>query len=157
MKRLIICLLTIAVTASAAMAQQSNRAVGSGSAAQAAIEQAAAANKYMFMLFWRDRSPQTSKAWATLQPWAARMANSAAVAAVQVTDPKEKELVTRYGVNRAPLPLVLAIAPCGAITKAFTGEFNEQELQVAFVSPCTQQCLKATRGSETRVCLCNRR
>ena len=119
-----------------------------GGAGQAALEQAAAANKFAFVFFWKDRSPQTDKAWATLQPLAAKMADAAVVAAVQVSDPKEKQLVTHYGLDRAPLPLVLAIAPCGAITKAFTGEFNEQQLQTAFVSPGTQHCLKALQDQK---------
>jgi len=149
MKRLAICLLSIAVMTSAAIAQQTNRAVSSrGSAAQAVIDQAAAANKYTFIFFWRDRSPKTDKAWATLQPLATKMADAASVTAVEVTDPKERQLVAHYGVDRAPLPLILAIAPCGAITKAFTGEFNAQELQTAFVSPCTQHCLKALQDQK---------
>jgi hypothetical protein len=41
------------------------------------------------------------------------------------------------------MPLVLAVAPCGAITKAFTKAFDENQLRAAFVSPCTQRCLKA--------------
>ena len=149
MKRLAVGLLSIVLLTSAAMGQQANRAISSrGSAGQAALEQAAAANKFAFVFFWKDRSPQTDKAWATLQPLAAKMADAAVVAAVQVTDPKEKQLVTHYGVDRAPLPLVLAIAPCGAITKAFTGQFNEQELQTAFVSPGTQHCLKALQDQK---------
>ena len=38
---------------------------------------------------------------------------------------------------------MLAVAPCGAITKAFTKAFDESQLRTAFVSPCTQLCLKA--------------
>ncbi len=72
-----------------------------------------------------------------LQPAAAKMADWAEVAAVQVTDPAEQELVARYDLSRTPLPLVMAIAPCGAITKAFTGQFTEAQLETAYVSPCT--------------------
>ena len=121
MKRLAGGLLSIVFLMSAAMGQQANRAMSSrGTAGQAALEQAAAANKFAFIFFWKDRNPQTDKAWATLQPLAAKIADAAVVAAVQVTDPEEKQLVTHYGVDRAPLPLVLAIAPCGAVTKAIT-------------------------------------
>jgi len=71
------------------------------------------------------------------------MADSAEVASIQITDPAEKRIVDKYGVTRAPMPLVLAVAPCGAITKAFTSAFDENKLRTAFVSSCTQLCLKA--------------
>lgn len=113
------------------------------SQAQAAMDQAAAARKYVFLFFWKDKNTQTDKAWSVLQPTIANMANSADVVSIQITDPAEKKIVNKYGVTRAPMPLVLAIAPCGAITKAFTKTFDERQLQTAFVSSCTQLCLKA--------------
>lgn len=149
MKGPLVGLLSVLFLTSAVMAQQTTQAANSrNSAAQAALEQAAAANKYAFVFFWKDRNPQTDRAWAVLQPLAAKMADAAVIAAVQVSDPNEKQLVAHYGVDRAPLPLVMAIAPCGAITKAFTGEFNEQQLQTAFVSPGTQYCLKALQDQK---------
>ena len=62
---------------------------------------------------------------------------------IQTTDPAEKRIVDKYNVSRAPMPLVLAIAPCGAVTKAFTKAFDEKQLRTAFVSPCTAECMKA--------------
>lgn len=113
------------------------------SQAQAAMDRAAAAQKYIFLFFWKDKTAQTDKVWNVLQPAMANMADSAEVASIQITDPAEKKIVDKYGATRAPMPLVLAIAPCGAITKAFTKPFDENQLRTAFVSACTQQCLKA--------------
>lgn len=113
------------------------------SQAQATMDRAAAAQKYIFLFFWKDKTSQTDKAWSVLQPAVANMADSAEVVAIQVTDPAEKQIINKYDVSRAPMPLVLAVAPCGAITKAFTKAFTENQLRTAFVSPCTQLCLKA--------------
>ena len=107
------------------------------------IDRAAAVRKYVFLFFWKDKTPQTEKAWGVLQPAVANMATTAEVASIQITDPTEKTIVDKYGVTRAPMPLVLAVAPCGAVTKAFTKAFDEKDLQTAFVSSCTQSCLKA--------------
>ena len=149
MKSAAVGLLCILFCTSAAIGQEAGRAIRPrGSAGQAVLDRAAAANKYAFVLFWREKNPQTDKAWSVLEPAVTRMADWAEAAAVQVTDPQEQALVASYGVSRAPLPLVLAIAPCGAITKAFTGEFNEEQLQTAFVSPCTQLCLKALQDKK---------
>ncbi len=107
----------------------------------------------MFVLFWKEKNQPTDKAWSVLQPAAANMADWADMTAVQVTDPAEQELVKRYDLSRTPMPLVLAIAPCGAITKAFTGEFSETQLREAYVSPGTQLCLKALQDRKL-VLLC---
>lgn len=149
MKRLAVGILSLALLTSAAMGQQAGRSsTVRGSAGQAALDKAAAANKYAFVFFWRDKNPQTDKAWAALKPLADKLPDSAAVVAVKVSDANEQKLVARYGVDRVKLPMVLAIAPCGAITKAITGEINDDQLQAAFVSPCTQHCLKALQDNK---------
>ena len=101
------------------------------------MDRAAAAQKYVFLFFWKEKSPQTDKAWSVLQPAMAKMADWADVVAIQITDPAEKQIVDKFGVSGAPMPLVLAIAPSGAVTKAFPKQFDEAQLQQAFVSPCT--------------------
>jgi hypothetical protein len=126
----------------------SQAAVNNPSQAQAAIAQAAAANKFMFIFFWKDQNQQTDKVWNILQPTVAKMADQADTVSIQTTNPAEKAIVDRFGASRAPMPLVLAIAPCGAITKAFTGAFDENQLRTAFVSPCTQQSMKALQDSK---------
>lgn len=113
---------------------------------QAAIDRAGTAHKYVFIFFWREKNPQTDKVWNVFQPAAARLADSAEVVSIQITGPAEKQVVDKYGVSRAPMPLVLAVAPCGAITKAFTKAFDENQLRAAFVSPCMQLCLKALQN-----------
>jgi hypothetical protein len=152
----------IAVVSTGALRAQDAPAANQGQAAanvaqaQDAIDQAAAANKYVFLFFWRENSPQTGKAWEALKPAVAKMADRAVFVSIEINNPAEKKIVDKYGVSRAPMPLVLAVAPCGAITKAFTKIFDEQELRTAFVSPCTQRCLKALQERKlVFVCIVN--
>jgi hypothetical protein len=141
---------TLAVPMS--VAAEDARTSGQGQAAadvsrtQEAIDQAAAANKYVFLFFWKDGSPQTGKAWAALEPAVTKMADVAVFVSIRVTNPAEKAIVDKYDASRAPLPLVLAIAPSGAVTKAFTKAFDEKELRTAFVSPCMERSLKALQS-----------
>ena len=143
----------LAVSATVTTAQD-QAAAANVSQAQTAINRAAAAHKYVFLFFWKEKTPQTDKAWGVLQPAAARMVDSAELVSIQITNPAEKRIVDKYDVTRAPMPLVLAVAPCGAITKAFTGAFDENQLRAAFVSPCTQLCLKALKMSRKLVLVC---
>ena len=110
---------------------------------QAAIDQAAADQKYSLIFFWRDKNTNTDKAWNNFSSAAAGLADSAAVVSVQITDPAEKQIVDRYGVARSAMPMVMAVAPCGAITKGFTGAVDESKLRTALVSHCTAECMKA--------------
>ena len=148
---ILLCAMGAAVAAAENRVVQKPSAAGRSAAAnvspgQAAIDRAAAAKKYVFLFFWKEKSTQTDKAWAVLQPATAKMADTAEVVSIQITDPAEKKIVDKYGVARAPMPLVLAVAPNGAITKGFTKTFDEKELRTAFVSPCAQRCLKALQS-----------
>ena len=51
------------------------------------------------------------------------------------------------------MPLVLAIAPTGAATRAFPKQFDEAQLQQAFVSPCTAKCMRAIQDRHS-ILLC---
>jgi hypothetical protein len=157
--------LTTAILIGAAVAAAEDRGATAPSAtgrsaavntspAQAAIDRAAAANKYVFLFFWKEKGSQTDQAWAAFQSAMAKVGDRAGAVSIWVADPAAKKLVDKYGARGAPMPLVLAVAPCGAITKAFTKAFDEKQLRTAFVSPCTQRCLKALQsGKLVFVCL----
>ena len=66
------------------------------------MDRAAAAQKYVFLFFWKEKNPQTDKAWSVLQPAVAKMADSAEVVSIQITDPAEKQIVDKYGVSSRP-------------------------------------------------------
>jgi hypothetical protein len=147
-----ICVLTAAVAAAQAPAAPATSA--KTSEAQAAIDRAAKANKYVFLFFWKDKGDKTDKAWGLVQTAIAKMADKADVVAIQISDPAEKKVVDKYGASRAPMPTVLAVAPSGPVTKGFTKTFDEKELRTAFVSPCTERCMKAIQsGKVVFVCV----
>ena len=74
-------------------------------------------DKYLFVFFW-GRREQTNAMYSVFQ---SAMASSPTgpIGGDHVADPAEKPIVAKFGVDRSPLPLVLAIAPNGAITKGF--------------------------------------
>jgi hypothetical protein len=119
----------------------------------AAIQHAAAADKYLFVFFWKEKSQQTDAMWNAFQPAMNKVADRAEAVAINVSDPADKAMVAKFGLDRSPLPLVLALAPNGAITKGFPLKFDEKQLSQAFVSPGTAQCLKALQ-SRKLVLLC---
>jgi hypothetical protein len=141
------CLLAAAVCRPAAA--QPN-AAGRG---QAALAASAQAQKYLFLFFWKEDNAATSTMRQTLEKFISSQGQRASWVAVQTGDPAEKSLVDQFGVSRAPLPLVLAVAPNGAITGGFPLKVTESQLAQALVSAGMTRCLKALQ-SRKLVLLC---
>jgi len=145
-----IAMIALAACASAAVAQSPYGSQQPDpqtmSKGMAAIQHATAANKYLFVFFWKEKSQQTDAMWSVLQSAMSKVADRAESVAVNVSDPAEKTMVAKFGIDRSPVPLVLALAPNGAITKGFPLKFDEQHLFQAFVSPATASCLKALQA-----------
>lgn len=108
----------------------------------AAIKQAADAKKYLFLFFYKADDEETQTVKRSLNEFAKKFADRAEVASVNVTDPAEQGIVNQYGLGRAPLPLVLAMAPNGAVTRSFVKNSDEAQFAMAFVSPGMENCVK---------------
>lgn len=110
----------------------------------AAIRQAADAGKYLFIFFSKSDDDQTVALRKVFAKAMEKAADRARWVAVDVNDPSEKDIVAKFDLigGRAPMPLVLARAPNGAITGGFPSKFEERELLDAFVCPVMQKVLK---------------
>ncbi len=123
------------------------------SAAQAALTSARQGQKYLFILFWKENGPATQAMKQTLDAALSGRGEQATSVAVNTTDSAESGVVAQFGVSRSPMPLVVAVAPNGAITGGFPLKLTEQEVARAFVSPGTAACLKVTQARKL-VLLC---
>ncbi len=119
-----------------------------------AMAQAAEEKKYLFAVFWQSEDEQTDAMKQVVSEAVAKMPERAASVAVQITDPRESALVERFGLNRAPMPLVLAIAPSGAVTGGYPNRCDEKDLLGAFVSPAAEHTMKALQDGKL-VLLCD--
>jgi hypothetical protein len=121
--------------------------------AAAALKAAAKHDKYLFIFFFDKEDAQTGAMKAVLQKAVAKMTDRADSVTVDVNDPAEKPTVDKFRARGAPMPIVLSIAPTGAATKAFPKQFDEAQLQEAFVSPCTAKCMRAIQDRHS-ILLC---
>lgn len=129
------------VARTAEPADRGDPSPGSGGG-MAAMQRTAQAGKYLFAFFWKAEDEQTLAMRKVFDQAIAKASDRADGVAVNVTEPSEKKIVDLFGLDRAPMPLVLAIAPNGAVTGGFPSEFNEQQLLDAFATPCTEKCMK---------------
>lgn len=122
----------------------------------AAIKQASEAGKYLFVFFSKADDDQTAAMRAVFDKAMEKIADRAQSIAVNVSDVSEKAIVDKYDLSRAPMPLVLAIAPNGAITGGFPTKFDEQQLLNAFATPGTEKVMKSLQdGKLVFVCVQN--
>jgi hypothetical protein len=119
----------------------------------AALERAAAAGRYLLVVFYRSDDDSTRAMKKVVASAASTFASKANSITINVTDAAEKDIVTRFGLDRAPMPLTLVVAPAGAITGGFAGKVTEAQLSGAFVGPGTATCLKALQDNKL-VLLC---
>jgi hypothetical protein len=89
----------------------------------------------------------------TLDAALVKRGGQATATSVKVGDPAEKAMVDRFGLSRSPMPLVLAVAPNGAITGGFPVKLTEQDVAAAILSRGMAACLKATQDKKV-VLLC---
>jgi hypothetical protein len=125
----------------------------SASAGLAAIDQASRANKYLYVFFWKNNDSSTQESYGVFKNAMTGMAGSTDSVTVQIADAKEKPMVDKFDVSRAPMPLVLALAPNGAVTKGWPIRFTEAQLKEGLVSASTATCLKALQEQKL-VLLC---
>ena len=126
------------------------------SRALTAREKAAEEGKYLFAFFTKTKDDNAPEMRAVFDAAMKKTADRANVIAVSVDDLAEKDMVKEYGLERAPMPLVLAIAPNGAITGGFPTKFTEEDLLSAFATPATEQCMKLLQdGNLVFLCVQN--
>lgn len=120
---------------------------------EAALAAAASAQKFTFILFWKENDAATQAMLQSLKQGLAKHSDQATWFAVRTDDPAEKKLVDDFQLSRAPVPMILAVAPNRAITGVYTSQPSEANLHEGIVSPCMTRCMKSMQGGKL-VLLC---
>ncbi len=108
-------------------------------------------HKFTFLLFSKQDNANTQRVTADLSSAIAQRSDRAEWKAVNVADPANREIVERYQVGRAPMPLVLCVAPNGAITGAIVGRVTEKQIDAALVTPTMARCMKSLQAGKVVV------
>jgi hypothetical protein len=109
------------------------------------------AEQFTFVLFWKVDNPAKQRMSSGLREALAQRSDSAALTEINAADYANRATIERFGVERAPMPLVLCIAPNGAITGAYTKPLSVEEVERAIVTPAMTRCLKAIQDKKIAV------
>ncbi len=108
------------------------------------------------MFLYKEDNEQTRTMRKTFDTETKRIQNRVRTAAVNIADPAERGMVDRLKLAGAPTPMVMVLAPNGAITGAFMTQLDPAQVPDVFVSPCTEKCLKALQdGKMVFLCVQN--
>src|SRR5262245_37682102 len=134
-------LLAAWIGGSAAMsfAQDANPRVASRSVAA----ESPASQKFTFLFFWKEDNRATQEMGAALTQAVAKRSDRGTVAGVNTTDKANQAVVEHYKVSRAPMPLVLCVAPNGAITGGIPDRVTDEAMDRVLVTPTMTHCMKA--------------
>lgn len=119
-----------------------------------AIQSAASDGKLIYLLFYKENDAAT-KAMASVITTSVNGQNGQTTfTPVRLADPAEREIADKYAVTRAPMPMVIAVHPNGAVTGYFHTKTSEEQLAQCVVSPTKAVCMKALQQNQlVLVCL----
>ena len=118
------------------------------SAAEMAIQKATEGNKYLFLVFYKQSDPKSEEMKQVAAQAQKEVSARANVAYIDVADESEQALIEKYGIDQAPIPITLVMAPNGAIVTGFPEKVSMEDLQHAFVSPKMAEIIKATQDQK---------
>jgi hypothetical protein len=126
------------------------------SAAGQTLADAAARSKFAFVVFYREDDAATRAMTQVVGDELAKRPDAAVSTFVQITNPAEQAVVERFAVGRAPMPLMVAVAPNGAVTGVGAQRVTAADVAGAFVTPGMAGCMKAMQdGKLVFLCLQN--
>lgn len=137
-----VCLAALAGAASTLSVAAAGGAEPAPRGAQAVLDRAAREQKYTFLIFYKEPAPSVQAMAQVVADGVARRQNQAVLAHVRLSDPAERALVDHFGAGRAPTPLLVAVAPNGAITGVFPHRATDQQMADSFVAAPVADCLK---------------
>lgn len=119
--------------------------------AKEAIEAARAGNKYLFLIFY-DRKDDLLKAMEeTVINFANSTDQKVLVYESSAKDPKEIDVVYKYGIDRAPSPMLLVIGPNGAVVGGFPKSVTSEKLARCFMPPVVMDVLKTVQEQKMAI------
>lgn len=153
--RMLILSALVGLSVSQAHAQQPARTAAAPTRLSQGEQQIAASSKaghFSFVLFYRSNDRLTQAAYQTLKAEVGKR-KKMAILPVRLDNTAEGGLIERFDATRAPMPMIVALAPNGAVTGVFSQQVKPEEIEGAFVTPGYAQCIKAMQDNRI-VLLC---
>lgn len=108
-----------------------------------AITQAQQNGDFLYIMFYEKKDDSFQEMQKTVQVFSMNTGKAIKTYEALTTDNKESDVVQKYGISRAPLPLLLVFAPNGAITGGFPQKVTKEQLSSCMVPKLIMTILKS--------------
>ncbi len=131
--------------------------VFAASPADTAIRTAAKHQRYAFVTFYKPNDGASERMLASVKSIEGKLADRADFISVDMSNPANRPVISRYGADRSPMPLTIVVAPNGAVTAGFPTAINaDADFSSVFASPGLAAVLKVMQENRLAVvCLRN--
>ncbi|MCE5322524.1 hypothetical protein LLG46_04315 [bacterium] len=156
MNRIVGFAMTAAVITALVCAAPMAMAATKTSPAETAIQAAAKQGRYAIVTFYKQNDAASTKMLEEAKKLQANYSSRANFVIADVGNAVHNEIITKYGADRAPMPLTLVIAPNGAVTAGYPNAINKTDISDAFVSNGMAEVLKVLQdGKLAAICIQN--
>lgn len=145
--RIIILTICLGCSAHAVLAQSN---VGPRMAKEA-VEAARAGNQYLFLLFYDKKDDLFNQMEETVNSFVKNTDKKVLVYESSAKDPKEIDVVYKYRIDKAPLPMLLVIGPNGAVVGGFPKSVTADKLSKSFMAPVVMEVLKTLQEQKMAI------
>lgn len=121
--------------------------------AQEALARAKQRNRYLFVLLFDERNAAYHKLRQQVRAAMEGMKKKGDFLELDAAAAEGNSLRKKHGLTQDPLPIVLAIAPSGIMTRAYEGVCSPYHLESAIVSPATAALTQALRQDAATILL----
>ncbi len=119
-----------------------------------AIQAAAKTGKLIYLVFYKEADAATKEMAEAVSAAVDSQGGQSIFSYVRLNDPAEREIADKYQVTRAPMPMVIAVHPNGAVTGYFHTKTTPEQLADCLVSAKKAVCMKALQQNQlVLVCL----
>lgn len=119
-----------------------------------AMQAAAKTGRLIYLVFYKEADAATKAMAEAVTATVDSQGGQSIFSYVRINDPVERAIADKYQVTRAPMPMVIAVHPNGAVTGAFSQKTSEQALSQCLVSAKKAVCMKALQQNQlVLVCL----
>ena len=138
---------TINLQAARAQAPTSPAPAQALSAPAQVLASSVAEGKLTYIMFYNQSNARTTVLFDTIKATSAKQPTTT-WATVRISDPNERPVAEKFQVTRAPMPMVVAVHPNGAVTGFYAMKATEPELLNCLVSPKKAECMKALQNNQ---------
>jgi hypothetical protein len=119
-----------------------------------AIQAAAKTGKLIYLVFYKEADAATKEMAEAVSATVDSQEGQSIFSYVRLNDPAERAIAEKYQVTRAPMPMVIAVHPNGAVTGYFHTKATPEQLSECLVSAKKAVCMKALQQNQlVLVCL----